>query len=265
MTAALCTVPRCANPRPEHQFVCVVCVQLLKKDLGEVPAMLVELEVTLTRQDVMSKSGTIGKSADTALPFKWGASDALWVLGNVITTWARMLVEHSGFRPPRSSSQVDAARFLLTYVQSLAMHPAAGEAVDEIESAVRNAMRSIDHPVDSRTYLGKCGDVAGVQGCQGRVYALPRQEHGLCETCGESHHARTRRALMLRAMANQELTAADMSTMLAGLGIEISVQQIQNVGRVGRIRSAGVDAHGKRSYRVGDVLKEFLGHDFLAA
>lgn len=269
MSENLCTVPRCGNPRPEHQFVCVTCVQLLKQDLGEVPSMLAELDVTITRQDVISRPGTIGKSADTALPFKWGASDALWVLGNVVTTWARMLVEHSGFRPPSDSSQVGAAKFLLTYVQSLAMHPAAGEAVDELESAVKNAQRAVDHPVDSRAYLGKCGHIAGESGCKGRVYALPKQDEGSCERCGTEHGVRERRAMMMRSMANRELTTQEISTLLAGLGIELSVEKIQkriqDVGRVGRIKARGKDVHGRRFYRVGDVLVEFLGPDFLAA
>lgn len=265
MSENLCTVPRCGNPRPEHQYVCVTCVQMLKRDLNEVPSMLAELEVTITRQDVMSKGGTMAKSADTALPFKWGASDALWVLGNVITTWARMLVEHSGFRSPADSSQVGAAKFLLTYVQSLAMHPEAGQAVDEIESAVKNAMRSVDHPVDPRAFLGKCGDVDGAKGCRGRVYALPKEEFGTCERCGEHHHAQTRRSLMLRKMANHKLTASEIATMLAGVGVEISVKQIQDAGRNGCIIATGSDAHGKRSYRVADVLRAFQVPDFLNA
>jgi hypothetical protein len=269
MSEQLCTVPRCFNPRPGHQFVCMTCINLLKDDLALVPSMLAELDVTITRQDVMTRSGGGGRSSETALPFKWGASDALWVLGNVVTTWARLLVEHSGFRPPADSSQAGAAKFLRTYVQSLAMHPDVGEAVDEIESAVKNAQRAVDHPVDSRAYLGKCGDIAGERGCKGRVYALPREGSGTCDKCGELFDVRTRRALMLRSMANRELTSQDISTLLAGLGIELSVERIQkkiqDVGRVGRIKSRGKDVHGRRFYRVGDVLQELLGYDFLAA
>lgn len=261
----VCTVPSCPNPRPEHTSLCVNCTTLLSQDLDAALWLLQDLDTTIARQDAVIPPNSRGRSAETALPFKWHASEALWVLQNVTTTWARLVLEHTGFRPPADTSAFGAAGFLRAHVRSFATHPDAGEAVGELETAVRDALRAVDHPVDHRMYLGKCGDVAGHHGCQGRVYALPQQEEGTCDRCHATHPTRERRALMLRAMAGQKLTAQEMSTMLAAVGVEITVAQIQNVGRLRRITPTSSDKHGKRSYRVGDVLREFLGPDFLAA
>lgn len=262
----LCTVPTCHNPRPSHSFVCVNCPSLLRQDLDSAEWLLTDLDVTISRQDAVNPpNSTRSPSAETALPFKWVASEALWVLSNVVTTWARLLVESSGYRPPDDPTPMGAVRYLRTHLGAFTMREDAGEGMAEIEAAVKDALKAVDHPTDVRVFLGRCGHIAGQDGCLGRVYALPAKEHGQCDRCGANHLTRERRALMLRAMANQQLTAQEISTMLAAVGVELSVEQIRNVGRNRRIKAVAKDAHGKRTYRVGDVLKEFLGPDFLAA
>ncbi|TKG58878.1 hypothetical protein [Prauserella endophytica] len=260
-----CSAPDCGNLRPQHQFVCVNCVHLLKQDLDAATWLLTDLDTTISRQDAIVPPGARGRSAETALPFKWAASEALWVLGNVVTTWARLIVESSGYRPADDHTALGAVRFLRAHADVLCLRDDAGDAIAELEAAVKDALRAVDHPTDVRIYLGKCGDITGQRGCPGRVYALPAKEHGQCERCGEQHLTRERRALMLRAMANQHLTAQEISTMLAAVGVQVSVDQIQNGGRKRRFTAVGKDPHGKRSYRVGDVLREFLGPDWLAA
>lgn len=261
----ICTVSDCPNPRPDHTGICINCATLLRGDIAATVWLLDDMDTTITRQDAVTPPGSRGPSAETALPFKWGASEARWVLANVVTTWARQLLHHTGYRPPTDTTAPAAARYLHRHARALATHPEAGEAVGEIGAAVADALRAVDHPTDRRMYLGKCGDIAGRHGCHGRVYALPRHDTGTCDRCATEHHTSERRAHMLRAMANQHLTAHEISTMLAGLGLQITVEQIQNVGRRRIITPVSRDKHGKRSYRVGDVLKQFLGPDFLAA
>jgi hypothetical protein len=264
VTQNLCTVEHCGRPRPEYAFICASCAGQLRQDLGDIPALLDDLDITLSRQDVLlGKSPS--RSSVVPMPFKPATSETRWVLVNTVTTWVRLLHEETAAKSALPTDVRGCARWLLGYVRSVAMHPDAGEAADEIRSAVSDAYRAIDYVVDSRAYLGYCGDVAGRRGCRGKVYARPSAAVGTCDTCSEEYDVRSRRALMLRAMSNQKITAADIATMLQGLGIEISVQEIQNVGRTGRIKAVSKDAHGKRSYLVGDVLRVFLGAESLSA
>lgn len=262
---AICAAPGCDYPRPDFQFVCTNCERVLSKDLTEAPALLIDLDVSMAKLDKIGATpGPGGKGAEQPLPFKPAASEAKWVLANVITTWSRDLADHEGIVVAWTDN-VAAARWLLVNRRSLAMHPAAGEAVDEIAAAVANAMRAVDYPVDNRVYLGMCGDVAGLTGCRGKVYAGRQANIGSCDFCRKEHDARHRRTLMLRAMANKKITAAEIATVLARLGVEITVKDIQDHAKAGRLVAQGQDAHRRRAYFVGDVLRLFLGPGSLSA
>jgi hypothetical protein len=257
----------------------------LRQNLNRTPDLLADLDLTITRQDqLVGKSGRGG--GESALPFKPAASEARWVLVNVLTTWVRVLHEETGItemvgpvcrgacvhwscatvtrtRSPRTPEE--AAVWLGRHYMSIALHPAGGEAVDEIADAVAAGVRAIDRPVDTRTYLGMCGDPAGRSGCQGRVYARPNRDQGFCDTCDTSHSVDYRRAVLVRSMATQRITALEISQILPKLGVELTVRQIQNAGRAGLIVAVSTDRHGKRRYLVWDVLRALLTPEALAA
>lgn len=109
MTAAcvVCTAATDAN-------LCGRCTRQLEEALGELPALLAELEVTITRQDRgtgtplyamshrrLSLPGVHYDEGDSALPatawpFSWDAANLAWTVRNTLLTWARHLAETRG-------------------------------------------------------------------------------------------------------------------------------------------------------------------------
>jgi hypothetical protein len=202
MTEALCTTPDCAYPRPDEAYICRICVQALEQDLGSVPALLDELTITTCRLDHLGVSER--GAGEQALPFKAHASEAADVLRNTIGTWARDLADRVGVTPP--ATHAAAARWMLRYVQSLTMHPAAGEACDEIASAVRLAYEAIDRPPDLLA-AGKCGfEYLPGWTCERRLYVQPDHATVKCPDCGTRHDVAARREWMADYVAEMRVT-----------------------------------------------------------
>lgn len=257
MRIALCTVPRCSNPTRE--FVCRGCVEQLRKDLASIPALVAELNTTLARLDKLTPGNQPG--GDTPLVHKPGAGEALWILTNTITTWTRILLEHNHLGvslvlghatagvtvPDRITSS--AARWLLANTASLALHPAAGEALDEIGDAVDHAYNAIDRPPDLLP-AGRCGYL----GCPAYLYAAPDALIVICRVCGSDHDMTTRRAWMTGEASDLHLTATvALSWVHLLMGKTIPGGTWRSWLSRGHIHHIDTDHVGRRLYRFGDV------------
>lgn len=222
--------------------MCRGCVQRLEHSLGDVPALWHQLEVTLTRQDAMGTDEG-RKSADSALPFKLAASEARWVLANTVGTWARAIAENAGISQPPAKP----ARWLLRNVQSIAMHPAADEAYDEITDAVRQAYRVIDRVADL-LLAGRCAE------CEMALYARPTDETVTCRGCETQHLTAERRDAMIPEACGM---LVDASTSLAWihkfLGEVIPRGTWDSWVSRGRIVAHGTDSLGRSTYNFGEA------------
>lgn len=261
-----CTVPGCGQARPGHQWICRTCVAQLERALTSVPALWRELDVTLTRQDVIgSDSGS--RSAETALAFKETASEARWALANTIGTWARVLAENAGAPTPEKPAQ-----WLLANVQSLAMHEAVAEAVDEIGDAVAQAYRVIDRPPEF-VLAGVCGAVLRMPDpnaelledrvelrCFAPLYARPGHMRTKCEACGNMREVAERRDEMVENAAEYLVTgtiALGWVRMLMGKTIPDGTWR--SWCSRGRVVPHGTNHLGQPTYRFGDVRDLALG------
>lgn len=256
---AQCSAPHCGRPTPRQQFVCKGCVEALERDLAGVPALIDELHTTLARLDSLAPGGQLGDNG--ALLHKPRAGEAMWVLNNAITTWTRLFAEHYKVRTnevfARAAAGVTAptwitsaaAKWLLRRVRSVAMHPAAGEAVDEIGSAVELAYAVIDRPPDLLP-AGQCGYL----GCPAILYAEPDARMITCRVCGSDHEADVRRGWMLESSEEQRLTATAALLWVKLLeGKRIPSGTWRSWLSRGRIAHVDVDHVGHRLYRFGDV------------
>ncbi|HEV2777877.1 MAG TPA: hypothetical protein VGX25_00595 [Actinophytocola sp.] len=256
---ALCSTPVCGNPTPREAFLCTTCREVLERDLATVPALIEELHITLARLDSFAPSGQFSDAG--ALLHKPRAGEALWVLTNAITTWTRLFCEHYGVRTTEEFARAAegvtasaaitsaAAKWLLRRVRSVAMHPAAGEAVDEIGSAVELAYSVIDRPPDLLP-AGQCGYL----GCTAILYAEPDARTITCRVCGSDHDAAERRAWMDESAAEQLLTATAALLwvkLIAGWTIPPGTWRrwLSN----GEIVAQDRDHVGRPIYRFGDV------------
>lgn len=173
-------------------LLCSAETDRLECDLGDVAAIVAELDVTLSRQARIGTSG--GKSgvmANHRDGFHGEASRTLGTLTNTLGTWARdvsgetwlpaLSIVRVGRNPhtktegpfclscPHRSCMkirteerreaphpaMQAAGLLLSAIPLVRRHPAVSELVDEITYAVSLARRDVDRPAD-RIYLGQC-------------------------------------------------------------------------------------------------------------
>ncbi|MBM4645591.1 hypothetical protein GS464_24585 [Rhodococcus hoagii] len=153
--------------------------------LGEIPALIDDLAITLTRQDCIGAGGirVTGGSDEQPLPINLAASDAHDLLHSTLASWARHIYESrgQGYTGPRST--VGLSSWLAANVTRLAMTEGCEEAHDEIEHAMSQCRRVCDRPED-RAVLAtdpygeaivyglelnakECADIARTSGVEG--------------------------------------------------------------------------------------------------
>jgi hypothetical protein len=275
------TEPLCqACARPSDAFLCRNCGDKLTRALGHVPDLVAELEVTVARlaHTGGASIGVISPSTEQALPFHWEAANVAWDLANVLGTWARLTAEHVGAElhleaervpPPRvdpSAAIVQAprdtasraSRWLLRYVMTIRLHPAGGQALEEITDAIKAVWRVIDKPPE-RAYVGPCGaELDDGAHCTQDLYGRPEWATVRCPACDAEWDMAERRDWLLRQLEGYLLTATEMSRALpTWLGVQVTADMIRGYGFRHKIRQYAAhpwDARQAPRYRVGDVL-----------
>jgi len=256
----ICPVPRCGQPRPAHAFVCNDCRRVLKQDLASIPALVEELLTTISRQDVLGGAGG-RRAAETAVPWKAHASDVLWDLTSTVTAWTRVILEHYQLastvidraqdgQPTPHQVTISAARWLLANIKSLAMHEAAGEAVDEIGDVVQRAYNAIDRPPE-KLPAGQCG----LNDCPAYLYADPQATTVDCPKCESTHDMAERHAWMSNSALEHRVTGTEaLSWVRLLLGKAMPDGTWRRWMAEGRIHHDDVDHFGHKLYRWGDVV-----------
>jgi len=257
-----CPVPRCGQPRPKHAFICNDCRRVLKQDLASVPALVEDLLVTISRQDVLGATGG-RRAAETAVPWKAHASEVLYDLTTTVTLWTKLMLEHyqlssevifrayDGLEVPHRIT-ISAARWLWSNVNSLAMNEAAGDAVDEIAVAVGRAYSAIDRPAE-KLAAGQCL----VDGCEAYMYAEPTAKTVDCPKCGSTHDMAELRAWMSEAASERRVTATEaLSWVRLLLGKPMPDGTWRRWLAEGRLHHDDNNHLGHKLYRWGDVVEE---------
>ena len=249
-----CSAPSCEYPTQQDSFVCKICIQALSRDLGDIPALIEDLHITLTRQDVLG-AGSGRRAAETSLPWKDAASEALWVLTNVVMSWTRELQDPDS--APFPDAPIAGARWLLSNVQHAASRDFAGQLVDEIASAVARAYEVIDRPPDL-LLAGQCGN----DGCEEYLYARPDAKTTTCRACEMVHEVEERRQWLVAYASEMQLPAATCLSwvrLLMGKTIPrgtwdrwVHYGRNPQAGRRG-LAVAALDHAGQPLYRFGDV------------
>lgn len=87
----------CAHcDRATSEPVCEACAHNLRCLLGQLPGMLEDLAVTVTKQSRTSAGGTRGKGHEYGLPFAWQAADVEWTIRNTVLAWAHGAIDGAG-------------------------------------------------------------------------------------------------------------------------------------------------------------------------
>ena len=282
-TTTVCGVPRCDNPTHNQHIACTNCVDGLRRDLRQIPDLLAELEVTLTRQDVTggehipeppeearTKDGP--PAASTALLFRPIASDVGEYLHDALATWTRHLLEAmrlgeaAAIRPTRTRDDRtrELAAWLERHPDAIATDPEAGALVENIRWAIEDVRRVI-FPLQL-AYYGPCDDDCGDQ-----LYGPAGADHVRCRSCRRRWIVADRIPLLRERAQGMFLSAEDMSRALPRLAADISIppltaSQIRGFGHRGRLtqyrpdpRTWSVSADGEPippppRYKVAEVV-----------
>ncbi|WP_068924996.1 hypothetical protein [Planobispora rosea] len=289
-----CPVPYCDRVMPGHLRVCAACEARLIRDLAAIPALAIELDITLTRQARTGSGGTgraeAGEEVDgrtglavrrAPLPWIEAAAEARDVLKSALVGWWRELAGegvgpyceaacehpscewvHLGRVPDDTLAGI--ATWLARHVARLLAHPAAEEVVDEITTAVARARHAIDRAAD-RIYAGPC-DACGLD-----LYARPDALTVACACIDATGRRRVydvaaRRAWMFDQVIDMIGNASWVASVSTMLGSPVSPSTVRTWGGRGRLTvrgygpplNPGADPHPL--YRVGDVVERVARH-----
>lgn len=246
--SAPCPVPSCRYDRPGNRMLCGGCEADLARALGDVPWLAAQLDITLAKQGSHASGG---RSASIPLPYDPRATEAAFVLKSALVGWVRILVEaHLEDGPADNLPAIGV--WLLARVERLAMHYAAGEAVDEVCSAVRAGIRLVDRPA-ALWYAGPCSIETSGEGCQADLYARPDAATVKCRACGTTYDVVQRRQWMLDAIDDALFHAAGLAHVLTSLGWACTAERIRQWASRGRVVAHGCDGQGRPVYRVSEV------------
>lgn len=249
--AAVCA--SCTRP-VQNGFLCTTCTNSLADDLGQVEPLLLELEVTRTRQDRIGEHGR--HNGTTVLPWKEHASEAYWVLASTVLVWIRLVVERIGHDPvdPVGDDPQSWSGWLARHVNGLRLLTVAGECADEIGNAIDLALHAIDRP-PTLVYVGPCAAALPESSeCAVDLYAPSGAEEVICPSCGATHDMEARRVFLLGKARDRLAPIPTISRALSTwMERQVTPAALRGYVHRGRLLRKGVDRRGQDLYRVGDA------------
>lgn len=165
----------CRNCRRDTElYLCRLCTTELHAILTELPWLLTQLEITVTRQDRLNL-GIVGKSGNASpSPINVGAMELSRNLRNQLITITRELCETGGWDTPEDQLPAIAV-WLEQHLNAIACSPFAGQTMREIRSA-RDAILGVINR-NLRMYCGPC------------VHVTAHNRHGETIECGHDIYA----------------------------------------------------------------------------
>lgn len=234
---------RCERPTRDDAYICDHCVNELDRTLGDVPAAVEEILITITRQKGAATTGT-ASSATKPLPWHDKAAEALRHLNATLVGWVRFCdAEQVRGRPTwfprehpedREKTLGECSRWLLHVTNGLALHDTANRAVEEITDAVAECWRIVFWKKRSRSYLGKCeqtirDDDGGIilLNCQGEVYAEEGETLGVCEDCEQTLDVHQRKTEIDKRLDDHLCTASEAAGFATYLDLGIDRERMR--------------------------------------
>jgi hypothetical protein len=249
----------CSAPAGDRLNLCITHTDDLLAGLGQVPDLVAELDVTITRQN-RTTAGRNG-SRSTTRPLAWNehASIKASELWSTLSAWA-LDVSKRGEDERDPLADVDTydtpgvSDWIRRNISTLRQHPEAGTAHEELIDAIRQARRAIDRPADEVAY-GKClNDEDLDEPCQLYLYGPPGKDYVHCRGCGARHSTSARREWMLDHIRGMTGTAVEVSGFLKLAGVKVTVDAVRGMAARGRILSVGVGKNDRALYRCSDVI-----------
>lgn len=244
----MCT---CGAPTGESSFLCNGCKDKLWTALGDVAAVVAELEVTLARQRRFETQTSGSRSAVTELPFDLAASNALHELRNELVVLVRLCIDadvpsadYQQREPGDTCSSF--AGWLMWRLDGIAAQPWAADAL-RLCRLVERSHSVIDRPPD-RTFAGPCDQ------CGRDLYAVKGESSVTCHACSLVYDLSARREWLLAVVDDQLATSTEIARALTSLDMPVTAERIRQWKHRERIDVKAHDRLGHPMFRVGDVV-----------
>lgn len=257
MTATRCAT-KCGRPA-RGGVICGACTNALRGALQRTPALVTELETTLSRQTASGRTEG-GRSSEKPMAYGVDASNKLRDL-RVAVVVASCLLDPMVLET-REFSTTATARWLLRNLDEIRQHERAANMHEHITKAVAAATVAVDRRPD-RQYAGACGfdgddrEVA----CSAELYVEVDAAYVDCPSCGERWDVRQRRDVLNAAVRDRLAIAATVAAALTYLDQGVSASTVRSWARRKvklpdgrRFRAMDLDEKGRPLYRVGDAL-----------
>lgn len=248
----------CGRPTPESAYLCSECTDDLARLLGDTPALVDELDVTLSRQRRFETQTSSSRSSEQSLPYDVAASNALHALRAELVSLVLLCeeerlssVDYRDRDPGETCASM--SRWLSWRVDSIAGQRWAVDALQQLRRVHERAELAIDRPPE-RTFAGPC------DACGRDLYAGKGRSVVKCAACGLTYDLAARREWLLRAVNDQLATTTEIARALTSLEMPVTNERIRQWRHRERIEQRGVDRRGHPLYRVGDVVALLLEH-----
>lgn len=233
----------CGHPITDT-YLCGDCHNAVRDTLTALPELVVDLELTMTRQRRFGDP-VLGGAGDYGLPFNPAAAATLRDLDRELGRVVRLYrLTHTGTPPPDTAPAM--AAWLLPRLPDVIGLPWAVTLLDVRRIADRGA-RIVDAPAE-RTYAGPC-DTCGTD-----LYAQEGRGTVTCPDCRTMYDLATRRAWLLDVVDDRLATATEIARALTSLELPVSSERIRQWRHRDRLDERGSDRRGRPLYRVGDVV-----------
>lgn len=233
--------PITSQPLTDHQHAAPAASGRLRADMANLPDLMRELELAITRQVHMGSANT---TRGERLPWNATAADAAWTARMTILVWTDHWARELGQPIPDTWPSI--AAFLSRIADRLTTTPTGAQALDELLYATRICWHAIDRPPE-RVYAGPCPE------CGTDVTGPPRAVTAKCRECGREIDVEAALDTMYDALDGMILPvswAAHAASMLTG--IPVTPKQVNKWHERGKVLRRGHGRHG-HTYRVGDI------------
>ncbi len=251
----------CGAPTPDTATMCPTCNDHLARLIGDVPAMVDDLEVTMTGQRA-KVAGSSGGGA--GIHWNEAAGDTLRTLRKELAADVQTCIkDHVRTQSPTDTTPNPhdpkaMSRWLLWRVAGLAYHADGHPMLTRLTTIEQATARIIDNRAPNQ-YLGRCTSMRDGVECGGSIYAPAGKETGTCERrdCKAEYDVEASRAGLEDALDARLYTAAEIASLSVYLGLPVSRERVRKLlnqwHRRGRIVPHGTDTNGAPMFTYGDV------------
>lgn len=253
------TCPIDARPLSNNAVICATCEDNLARALGDLDALLDDLDTTLTRQSKRRPSRGNGAADGPPLPYDERASEAARDLRTLLKDWVSLVAEGLADEGrfvalPMPATAKSLASWLMHHTHWIATHETAADAYTEIVGAVNNIRRTIDIAPDIR-FIGPCGSVLDDVECTDTLYAIEGSQTARCKTCGTTWDINERKQAATTQARYVAATSAFLSQTLAIRDEPLTPDRIRKWAYRGHLAPVGTGPRGHPTYIVAHVAR----------